>query len=143
MESFNAFYHGRFTRRAMLRGLGVTMALPWLESLSAFADDSPTGNSAQPPVRLAVLFAGNGFHSREWWMKGAGREIELGKVLEPLSPLKEKLLLVRGLYNAEAGKGGIHGAQTGNLLTGTPWKEAAAFARASAWIRPSPSAWAD
>ncbi len=120
MESFSAFYHGRFTRRAMLRGLGVTMALPWLESLPAFADDSPMGNSNQPPVRLAVLFAGNGFHSREWWMKGEGREIELGKVLEPLDPLKEKLLLVRGLYNAEAGKGGIHSAQTGNLLTGAP-----------------------
>ena len=46
--------------------------------------------------------------------------MELGKVLEPLEPFKEKLLFVRGLYNAEAGKGGIHSAQTGNLLTGAP-----------------------
>ena len=44
--------------------------------------------------------------------------MELGKVLLPLETFKEKMLVVRGLYNAEAGKGGIHSAQTGNLLTG-------------------------
>ena len=87
--------------------MGVTMALPWLESLPAWADDSASRQpGAEPPVRMAVLFSGNGFHSKEWWAKGEGRAMELGKVLEPLDPLKEKLLLVRGLYNAEAGKGG-------------------------------------
>jgi len=44
--------------------------------------------------------------------------MELGKVLEPLRPVREKLLFVRGLYNAEALIGGIHSCQTGNLLTG-------------------------
>src|SRR5580698_7592017 len=121
MSFFDAFDSKRLTRRAMLRGVGVTMALPWLESLPAWADDSATGKpAAEPPVRMAVLFAGNGFHSKEWWAKGEGRSMELGKVLESLEPLKEKLLLIRGLYNAEAGKGGIHSAQTGNLLTGAP-----------------------
>jgi hypothetical protein len=119
MSFLDAFDSRRLTRRAMLRGMGVTMALPWLESLPAWADDSPSGGkAAEPPVRMAVLFSGNGFHSREWWAKGEGSSMELGKVLEPLNPVKEKLLLVRGLYNAEAGKGGIHSAQTGNLLTG-------------------------
>src|SRR5581483_2774563 len=44
---------------------------------------------------------------------------ELGKVLEPLEKYKDRLLFLRGLYNSEAGKGGIHSAQTGNLLTGS------------------------
>lgn len=86
------------------------MALPWLESL-------PTKN-VEPPVRFACLFSGNGFHSREWWAKGEGAQMELGKVLAPLHPFREKLLFLRGLYNEEALIGGIHSCQTGNLLTG-------------------------
>jgi hypothetical protein len=65
-----------------------------------------------------VLFAGNGFHSKEWWAKGEGKGMQLGKVLEPLQPFREKLLFLRGLYNAEALIGGIHSCQTGNLLSG-------------------------
>ncbi len=108
------------SRRTFLRGVGVTMALPWLESLPAWGDDAPAAASNQPPVRLAVLFSGNGFHSREWWAKGEGKNMELGQVLAPLSPHKEKLLFIRGLYNAEALKGNIHSSQTGNILSGAP-----------------------
>jgi hypothetical protein len=96
------------------------MALPWLESLPVWGDEPTGGRSSTAPGRLAVVFAGNGFHGKEWWARGSGRRLELGKVLQPLTPFKEKLLFVRGLYNAEAGKGGIHSAQTGNLLTGAP-----------------------
>jgi len=105
------------SRRAFLRGVGVTMALPWLESVSVWGDEKPKSGS-EPPVRLACLFSGNGFHSKEWWAKGEGAGMELGKVLEPLAPFREKLLFLRGLYNAEALIGGIHSCQTGNLLTG-------------------------
>jgi hypothetical protein len=111
----------RLSRRSVLRGLGVTMALPWLESLPAWADDAvPAAAANQPPVRMAVLFSGNGFHSREWWAKGEGRSMELGKVLEPLTDFRERLLFIRGLYNEEAQKGNIHSSQTGNLLSGAP-----------------------
>ena len=106
------------SRRAFLRGVGVTMALPWLESLPVWGDDRPRHTSSEPPVRFAVLFAGNGFHSKEWWAKGEGKGMQLGKVLEPLRPFREKLLFLRGLYNAEALIGGIHSCQTGNLLSG-------------------------
>src|SRR5258706_3317118 len=110
----------RFPRRAFLRGLGVTMALPWLESIPVWGDErtSSAAGASTPPVRLACLFAGNGFHSKEWWARGEGKQMELGKVLEPLAPLREKLLFIRGLYNQEALIGGIHSCQTGNLLTG-------------------------
>jgi hypothetical protein len=71
-------------------------------------------------LRTAVLFAGNGFHSKEWWAKGEGDQMELGKVLEPLTEFKKKMLFIRGLFNAEALKGNIHSSQTGNLLSGAP-----------------------
>ena len=56
-------------------------------------------------MRLAVLFAGNGFHGKEWWAKGEGREMELGKVLAPLGDFREKMLFIRGLYNEQAHEG--------------------------------------
>src|SRR5215475_13208333 len=111
----------KFSRRTMLRGIGVSMALPWLESLNVWGDVAKGGVVAsEAPVRLAVLFAGNGFHSKEWWAKGEGKEMEIGKVLKPLVPHREKLLFIRGLYNEQALKGNIHSSQTGNLLSGAP-----------------------
>jgi len=111
-----------FSRRTFLRGVGVTMALPWMESLNVWGDESVPSASpgSQAPVRLAVLFSGNGFHSREWWAKGEGSSMELGQVLAPLNDFREKLLFIRGLYNEEALKGNIHSSQTGNLLSGAP-----------------------
>ena len=111
----------RFSRRAFLRGAGVSMALPWFESFNVWGDE-PLKNkpSSEAPVRLAVLFSGNGFHSREWWAKGEGKAMELGKVLAPLHDFRERLLFVRGLFHAEATKGNIHSSQTGNLLSGAP-----------------------
>src|SRR5437667_7865537 len=112
----------QFSRRTFLRGIGVTMALPWMESLTVWGDSPPAGvrPASEAPVRLAVLFAGNGFHSKEWWAKGEGKEMEFGKVLAPLVDFREKMLFIRGLYNEEALKGNIHSSQTGNLLSGAP-----------------------
>lgn len=111
-----------FSRRTFLRGLGVTMALPWMESVPVWGDRAAAAvkNSSQAPVRLAVLFSGNGFRSNEWWAKGEGKQMALGQVLTPLADFREKLLFVRGLYNEEALKGNIHSSQTGNLLSGAP-----------------------
>ena len=110
-----------FSRRRMLRGLGVSMALPWMESVPVWGDEA-RGNqsSSEAPVRLAALFSGNGFHSKQWWAKGEGRAMELGEVLAPLQDFRSKMVFVRGLFNAEAQKGNIHSSQTGNLLSGAP-----------------------
>ncbi len=109
-----------FARRTFLRGVGVSMALPWMESIRVWGDESNVAKSSQAPIRLCVTFSGNGFHSKEWWAKGEGRNMELGKVLAPLSEFREKLLFVRGLYHEEARKGNIHSSQTGNMLSGAP-----------------------
>ena len=104
----------------MLRGVGVTMALPFLESVSLWANEQSRSDQSVPPVRTAVLFSGNGFHNQEWWAKGSGEQLELGRVLAPLNSVKNKMLFISGLYNAEALKGNIHSSQTGNLLSGAP-----------------------
>jgi len=111
----------QFSRRTFFRGVGVSMALPWLESRNVWGDERPSGSKAsEAPVRLCVTFSGNGFHSKEWWAKGEGDKMELGRVLQPLKDFRSKLLFVRGLYHEEARKGNIHSSQTGNMLSGAP-----------------------
>jgi Protein of unknown function (DUF1552) len=110
-----------FTRRTFLNGIGVSMALPWMESLRVWGDETSSSKVAsEAPIRACVTFSGNGFHSKEWWAKGEGREMELGQVLQPLADFREKLVFVRGLYHEEACKGNIHSSQTGNMLSGAP-----------------------
>ena len=105
----------------MLRGLGVSMALPWMESTCVWGDEAKgTKPSSQAPTRMAILFSGCGYHRHEWWAKGSGKDMELGKVLHPLKEFRDRMVFIRGLYNAEALKGNIHSSQTGNLLSGAP-----------------------
>ncbi|MAV34664.1 MAG: hypothetical protein CMJ59_04320 [Planctomycetaceae bacterium] len=109
------------SRRTMLRGLGVTMALPWMESSRVWGDESKeSGQASSAPTRMAILFAGCGFHKQEWWATGEGSSLELGKVLAPLNDFRDRLTFIRGLYNEQALKGNIHSSQTGNLLSGAP-----------------------
>jgi len=97
------------------------MALPWMESLRVWGDvKSDKKQASQAPTRMGILFSGCGYHSREWWAKGQGKEMELGKVLDPIKEFREKMVFIRGLYNVEALKGNIHSSQTGNLLSGAP-----------------------
>jgi hypothetical protein len=116
-----------FPRRTFLRGVGVTMALPWLESLSAWGAESAAADGAATalPQRLAVMFMGCGVNTDHWWAKGAGADMELSKTLQPLEPVKTKVNVISGLFNKEATGHGIHPAQTGNLLTGVPIQKGA------------------
>lgn len=107
----------RVSRRVLLRGAGVAMALPWLESLSVWGAER---DSSEPvcPKRFAVQFMACGVNRDHWWAKGSGAEMELGKSLQPLEPLKSKVNLVSGLFNRSAVGVGIHPGQTGNILSG-------------------------
>jgi hypothetical protein len=101
------------SRRTLLRGAGVAMALPWLESIPVWGAEAPAF-----PKRFAALFMACGINARHWWAKGEGSQMELGKTLEPLAPLKEKLTVINGLFNQSAVGVGIHPGQTGNILSG-------------------------
>src|SRR5471032_1648368 len=83
------------SRRTFLRGVGVTMALPWLESLpgmslasAATPDAGSVVASATLPKRFAVLFMGCGVNPDHWSATGDGADMVLGKTLSPLEPLK-------------------------------------------------------
>jgi len=110
------------SRRAVLRGAGVALALPWLESLPAWG---ATGGRGPFPRRFAVLFMGNGINGNHWWARGAGAEMKLGRSLAPLEPLKSKVNVINGLFNEPAVGKGIHPGQTGNLLSGVPIQKGA------------------
>src|SRR5918995_4385426 len=119
--------NGTISRRTVLRGLGVTMALPWLESMAWAnpAQSAVPGNLVKTvagtfPKRFAVLFMGNGINGNHWWAKGNGAEMKLSKSLSPLEPLKHKITVINGLFNKPAVGMGIHPGQTGNLLSGVP-----------------------
>src|SRR6476619_1136297 len=106
-------------RRTFLRGVGVTMALPWLESVPVRGADTVTKGALAPlPKRFAALFMGCGINGNHWWAKGSGADMELGKSLEPLEKLQAKINVVNGLFNKNATGVGIHPGQTGNVLSG-------------------------
>src|SRR5262249_41406455 len=108
-----------------LRGAGVTMALPWLESLPALASSTGGAAAAAPPKRFAAMFMGCGVNPDHWWAKGASASMELGRCLEPLVPLRSKLNVVNGLFNKHALGVGIHPGQTGNILSGAALQKGA------------------
>jgi hypothetical protein len=116
----------KITRRTLLRGIGVTMALPWLESLSGWGSEAPSAAAAvQHPRRFAALFMGNGISPKHWSAQGAGADMELSKSLEPLAPFRSRLNVISGLFNKNATGVGIHPGQTGNILSGAALQKGA------------------
>jgi len=111
-------------RRTFLQGVGVTMALPWLESLPVWGNVTPL-EPADFPKRFAALFMACGINAHRWWAKGSGSDMELGPTLEPLAPLKTKLNVIDGLFNRAAVGVGIHPGQTGNILSGAALQKGA------------------
>jgi hypothetical protein len=103
------------SRRAVLRGAGCTVALPWLESLHALADVPPPSAF---PKRFGIVFLGNGINEDHWSAERDGAAMKLSKTLSPLEPLKEKINVIDGLYIHALTGQGIHPAQTGSLLSG-------------------------
>ena len=108
---------GAVSRRRFLRGTGVVMALPWLESVPVWGAQSTASDA---PKRLAILFMGNGVNPEQWWAKGSGADVELGPSLAPMEPFKGKFNYIKGLFNKAATGVGIHPGMTGNLLSGVP-----------------------
>jgi hypothetical protein len=105
----------RLSRRSVLRGMGVALGLPALDSLRAFADDGPS----KPPTRMAFLFWPNGVNTKMWFPKEDGA---LSPSLEPLAPYRDDLQILMGLAQTRAranGDGaGDHARSAATFLTG-------------------------
>ncbi len=111
------------SRRTVLRGLGVAISLPWLESmgpLTAWAETSPRSKPA--PNRMAFLYVPNGINMADWTPAAEGSEFELPPTLQPLAPVKDRLLVLSGLTADKARPngdgGGDHARALGAFLTG-------------------------
>jgi hypothetical protein len=102
-------------RRTVLRGLGATMALPFLEAmLPAF---SLRGRAAAKPVhRFQTFYVPNGMAMEYWSPKGEGKDFEFSPILEPLAPYRDQMLVLSGL---RANWNYIHAGASGSFLTGT------------------------
>jgi hypothetical protein len=113
---------GGLSRRIFLRGAGVVMTLPWLESLPVWGAEQGAAATAASatPKRLVVQFMGTGINPTHWWAKGEGAAMELSKSLLPLDPFKDKLNVINGLFNRPSTGVGIHPGMTGNILSGMP-----------------------
>jgi hypothetical protein len=103
------------SRRAVLRGAGCAMALPYLESLHALAD---TPAASAFPKRFGVVFLGCGIHEDHWSAEGEGAKMRLSRTLSPLEPLKQKINVIDGLFVKALTGQGIHPGQTGSILSG-------------------------
>jgi hypothetical protein len=102
-------------RRTVLRGLGSTLALPFLEAmLPAF---SLRGRAIARPVhRFQTFYVPNGMAMQYWSPKGEGNAFELSPILEPLAPYRNQMLVLSGV---KASWNYIHAGASGSFLTGT------------------------
>jgi hypothetical protein len=97
------------SRRQFLRGAGVALALPWMESLvplraqegKAAAAALPA-DAGKPPLRFAHVYFSNGVEPAHWWAKGQGAGMEFGPAAAPLAPIREDIVFLRGLYHQKA-----------------------------------------
>ena len=64
---------GQHSRRHFLRGVGVALALPWMESLPVFAQGAAAVKANTPPFRLGIVYFSNGVEPIHWWAKGTAR----------------------------------------------------------------------
>lgn len=113
----------QISRRNVLRGIGATIALPFMESLvpKKLLANTPVGNSYQRPQRFAAVYMPNGVHPDRWTPAKLGRDFELSPLLQPLHRVKDKLLILGGLHNHNSvGTVEGHFTKTANLLTCMP-----------------------
>lgn len=113
------------SRRTVLKGLGATLALPWLEAmgpLTAYADPAPASAATRTPNRLAFLYVPNGKNMAHWTPTTEGADFSLPRILEPLAEVRSKISVLTGLTADKArpnGDGaGDHARAMGAFLTG-------------------------
>jgi hypothetical protein len=116
------FLTGRsLPRRTVLRGLGVSMALPLLEAMVPASAPraraaAAARAAARPAHRFLAFYVPNGMAMEYWSPKEEGRAFELSPILEPLAPFRNQMLVLSGI---NASWNYIHAGASGSFLTGT------------------------
>jgi hypothetical protein len=110
-----AFLSKSLSRRTALKGLGATIALPFLEAM--LPPFSLKGLAAVKPVhRFQTFYVPNGMAMEYWLPKTAGAAFELTPILEPLAAYKDQMLVLSGI---KSNWNYIHAGASGSFLTGT------------------------
>jgi len=112
------------SRRLALKGLGVTLALPWLDAMVP-ALTALAKSPAAPARRLGVFYVPNGMSMAYWWPKTEGSIEVLPPTLQSLQPFKDQVLLLGGLASDSANKvlrSGAHARSSGTFLTCVPFQ---------------------
>ena len=117
----------RISRRTILRGLGATVALPFLDAMWGASARAAAGGTPPSPNRMAFMYIPNGAHMPDWTPAKEGSDFELPETLKALEPYREHLLVLTGLaqHHAEAnGDGpGDHARAMATFLTGMQAKK--------------------
>ena len=109
------------SRRTILRGTGIALALPWLEAMSPLRAFG--ANTGKPPMRLAFFYVPNGVHMANWKPAEAGPLGDLPTILQPLSSMKNNLLVLSDLAAEHCdGKSAAHEPAGGGFLVGKKCK---------------------
>jgi len=102
-------------RRTVLRGLGASVALPFLDAMLPAL--SQRARAATRPVhRFQTFYVPNGMAMEYWSPKGEGAAFELSPILEPLAPFRNQMVVLSGI---KANWNYIHAGASGSFLTGT------------------------
>ncbi len=108
-------------RRTLLRGVGATLALPFLDAMAP-ALTALARTAAAPTPRLGFVYVPNGVVLPEWRPEETGAGFTLSPTLAPLAPLREQLMVLTGLAHRQAeafGDGnGDHSRASAAWLTG-------------------------
>ena len=80
-------------RRTFLKGVGATVALPLLDTMSPVLRDTP----AEPGARLFIGYVPNGVIMDKWTPTTEGSGFELPSTLAPLQPFQDQLTVISGL----------------------------------------------
>ncbi len=106
------------TRRAFLKSLASTLALPLLEPLRAAAVANPSAR----PLRLAYIYLPNGVNTARWFPQGSGKNYQLSSSLAPLASHRDDFQIIRGLSldkaRANGDGAGDHARANATFLTG-------------------------
>ena len=106
------------SRRTVLRGAGVALALPWLEAMQARS--ALAGRpSEERPVRVAALFFPNGVREDRWTPEATGTDWALTPQLQPLARVKQDTSVISGLWHQACDTGDGHYVKDAAWLTGT------------------------
>ena len=102
-------------RRQFIRNLGVSStSLPFLLGLPSLG----LAKIAPSRKRLVVMFSPNGTIPKNFWPESTGSNFELKKIMEPLEPFRNRMLVLNGLNNKVRGDGDSHMRGMSCLLTG-------------------------